>query len=225
MELNLTNSRAIITAASKGLGRAVAHELVSEGATVAICSRNEKNLEAARETILAETGAAEDAVRTYICDLRDTDAIEATLDVAITDLGDLDILVTNHGGPPVQPIAETSITELDDAYNLILKSTFVTLKQCLPELADDGGSVINIVSATVREPLPADVLQNLLRPGIYALSTSLAREYGPDVRVNCVCPRGITTERLQHKIELLSDREGITTEEAAAHRADELAVG
>ncbi|MFL9603618.1 SDR family NAD(P)-dependent oxidoreductase, partial [Aeromonas dhakensis] len=66
MELNLTNSRAIITAASKGLGRAVAHELVSEGATVAICSRNEKNLEAARETILAETGAAEDAVRTYI---------------------------------------------------------------------------------------------------------------------------------------------------------------
>jgi 3-oxoacyl-[acyl-carrier protein] reductase len=217
-------ARAIVTAASKGLGWETARELVDRGAHVAIVSRSRENLESARGEILEETSADEDAVYIVTGDLHQPTEIREAVDESIDAMGGLDVLVTNHGGPPVQSIEETTIEELDNAYAGVLRGTFVTLQTALPALVDGGGSVVNIVSATVREPLPRDVLQNLLRPGIYALSKALSREYGPDVRVNCVCPRGIVTERLEHKIELLAEREGISVEEARGRRAAELAV-
>ena len=219
-----TGRRALVTAASKGLGRAVACELVDRGATVAIVSRSRENLEAAREFVVEETGADEEALVLASADLHRPAETRAAIEDAIDDLGGLDVLVTNHGGPPVQSIAETSVEEFDEAYAGVLRGTFVVLKAALPAVADGGGSVVNVVSATVREPVPGDVLQNAFRPGIYAVSKALSREYGPEVRVNCVCPRGIVTERLEYKIELLADREGISVEEARQRRAEELAT-
>ncbi|WP_255167220.1 SDR family oxidoreductase [Natrononativus amylolyticus] len=223
-DADFDGSRALVTAASKGLGRETARELVERGARVAIVSRSRENLEVAREWIVAETGADEDCVLVATGDLTAPDEIREAVSGAIDDLGGLDVLVTNHGGPPVQSIEETTVDELDDAYAGVIRGTFVTLRTALPALADGGGAVVNVVSATAREPLPGDVFQSLLRPGLYALSKSLSREYGPEVRVNCVCPRGIVTERLEHKIELLAEREGITVDEARKRRADELAV-
>jgi len=108
----------------------------------------------------------------------------------------------------------------------VLRSTFLTLKTALPHLtADDGGSIVNIVSATAAEPKAGDVFQASLRPGIYGLSKSLANEYGPDgVRVNCVRPRGIMTDRLVEKIEYLAEKEGVSVAEAEAMRSAELPV-
>jgi 3-oxoacyl-[acyl-carrier protein] reductase len=219
----IEGARALVTAASKGLGRACACELVGRGASVAIVSRSRENLENARGFIASETGADEERIRLAAADLHDPEGTRVAIEGAIDGLGGLDVLVTNHGGPPVQSIAETSVEEFDEAYAGVLRGTFVVLKAALPALADGGGSIVNVVSATVREPLPGDVLQNALRPGIYAVSKALSREYGPEVRVNCVCPRGIVTERLEYKIELLAEREGIPVEEARSLRAEELA--
>lgn len=84
---------------------------------------------------------------------------------------------------------------------------------------------MNIASTTAAEPTAGDVLQAAFRPVIYALSKSLAEEYGPQgIRVNCVCPRGIVTDRLEDKIELLGDRESISVGEARKRRTDELPV-
>lgn len=227
MDLDLDGRSALLFAASKGLGRAAAEEFVREGARVAIASRNPENLDAARRTIADATGRSADAVRTHVCDLANPEAVESVVDEAADELGGLDALVTNHGGPPVQPIAETDVETLDRAYELVLRSTIVALRAGLPHLAagDGDAAVVNVVSATAAEPTAGDVLQAAFRPGIYALSKSLANEYGPEgVRVNCVCPRGIVTDRLEEKIRLLADREGISVAEARERRAAELPV-
>lgn len=215
--------RALVTAASKGLGLATATELVERGARVAILSRDPEHLVAARESIRDAAGVS-DAVITAPADLAEPTEVRRAITESIEELGGLDVLVTNHGGPAVQPIAETSVEALDDAYESVLRGTFVILQTALPELEDGGGSIVNIVSATVREPLSGDVLQNLLRPGIYALSKALSREYGPEVRVNCLCPRGVLTDRIEYKVDLLAEREGIGREAALDRRTEELAV-
>lgn len=223
MAPNLDETHCLLTAASKGLGRAAASALVDAGARVTIASRSAENLTAAREAILEETDAGADAVRTQVCDLRSPEEITQLVDDTVAAFGGLDVLVTNHGGPPVQSIADTTAEEFDETYELVLRSTFATLRAALPALADGGGSIVNIVSATAAEPKAGDVFQAALRPGIYGLSKSLANEYGPEgIRVNCVCPRGITTERLTEKIDYLAETEGVSHAEAEAMRAAEL---
>jgi 3-oxoacyl-[acyl-carrier protein] reductase len=227
MNLGLTDKRTLLFAASKGLGRAAATELAREGARVAIASRDPGNLADATEHVVDTADVDADAVRTYACDLADPDDIRDTVAAADDEFGGLDVLVTNHGGPPVQPIAETDVETLDRTYELVLRSTVVALRAALPSLVEEDGdaSVVNVVSATAAEPNAGDVLQAAFRPGIYALSKSLAEEYGPrGVRVNCVCPRGIVTDRLEDKIELLADREDIAVEAARERRAEELPV-
>lgn len=217
-------SSAIVMAGSKGLGLASARELANQGASVGIVSRSPDNLEAARETIRSTTDATADDILVASADLHDPEATRSAVEGLVEGLGGLDVLVTNHGGPSVQSIEETTVEELDEAYAGVLRGTFVTLQTALPALEDGGGSIVNVVSASVREPLPGDVLQNMLRPGIYSLSKALSREYGPEVRVNCLCPRGILTERIEYKIDVLAEREGISTEEAHRRRTEELAV-
>jgi len=227
MDLGLTDKRTLLFAASKGLGRAAATELAREGAKVAIASRDSGNLADAKEHIVDAAALEDDAVRTYACDLADPDDIRETVAAAADEFRGLDVLVTNHGGPPVQPIDETDVETLDRTYELVLRSTVVALQAALPSLVESDGeaSVVNVVSATAAEPNAGDVLQAAFRPGIYALSKSLAEEYGPrGVRVNCVCPRGIVTDRLEDKIELLADREDISVEAARERRAEELPV-
>lgn len=225
MELDLSGKRALVTAASKGLGYASAERLASEGVSVTICSRSADRLADARASILDATDADPDAVATRVLDLSEGEPLVEALETAVDAAGGLDVLVTNHGGPPVQPLTETSIDELDETYRSVVRSTALTLRTCLPHLAEgDGGSVVNVVSATAREPFDGDVMQAAFRPGIYALSRSLAHEWGPDVRVNCACPRGIVTDRLADKIELLAEEEGVSVAEARRMRAAELDV-
>lgn len=216
--------RVLVTAGSKGLGLATATEFASRGARVSMISRDPANLADAVDSIEQDTGVREDKVFTASADLANVDATEDAVRASIDAMDGLDVLVTNHGGPPVQPLAETSVEQLDGAYAAVLRSTFVTWKTALPALEDGGGSIVNIVSASVLEPNPGDIIQNLLRPGIYAAAKSLSRAYGPDVRVNCVSPRGIMTDRIEYKLDLRAENEGISREEAIAQRTEELSV-
>lgn len=223
MDLKLDGSTAIVTASSKGLGKAVARELVSEGATVVLSSRSKSNLKRAKRDILDATGADASAVEPIICDLAHTASIENAITDAVEHLGGLDILVTNHGGPPAYSFAESTLEDFDDVYTSVLKSTIAVIKATLPHLRNGGGSVTNIVSASAQEPPANHVLSNTIRPGIYGLSKSLSNEYAEDgVRVNCVCPRGISTDRIEYKVETLAEHKAISTSEARERRTDEL---
>lgn len=223
MDLDVAGKSAIVLAGSKGLGRAVATQLVSEGANVIVTSSSRDNLEAAVGTIRDDTGCDPDRIDYRVCDLSSPDSIEAGLTSAIDELGGLDILITNHGGPATKPFDETTLEEFDEAYNDVLRSAIQACQIALPHLRDGDGSITNLVAASTLEPNVSGSVTNVVRPGIYGLSKTLANEYGPDgVRVNCVSPRGVYTDRIEYKIEVLADEEGITLEEAEARREEEL---
>ncbi|WP_435176520.1 SDR family oxidoreductase [Halorussus sp. AFM4] len=225
MELELDGTRALVTAASQGLGRASAERLAAEGATVAITSRSRENLEEAREEIVSNAGADSDSVIVRECDLTDEDSIDEGVSAAVDELGGLDALVTNHGGPPQSDFESATLSDLDETYHSVLRSTFQVIQTALPALRDGGGSITNVVSASAREPPKNHLLSNTIRPGIYGLSKTLSREYADDgIRVNCVCPRAVMTERIENLNRTEAERDGISVEEAQQRRVEELAM-
>ena len=199
MDLQLADARGIVLAASGGIGRASAEALVREGATVAICSRSQSNLDDARAAMLERTGADGDRVRTFVCDLADPDAVGPAVEAAVDDLGGLDVLVTNTAGPPKIPFAEASLEAFDEAYTYILRSVIAAIEAALPALLDsDRPAITNLLATAAQRPEANHVLANTFRPGVYGLAKTLANEYAEaGVRVNNVCPKkvGPVTQR------------------------------
>lgn len=224
MDLQLDDISVLITAASQGLGRSIAREFVSEGANVVISSRNEANLKTAKESILATTGSTPSAVRTLACDLTVEDEIRSLVTTTAEELDGLDVLITNHGGPAAQTFEQSSVEDFDETYQQVLRSTVILIETALPHLQTEGGGAItSVVSASAKEPPVGHVLSNTIRPGIYGLAKSISKEYAEKgVRVNCVCPRGVMTDRIEYKIDVLAERQGITVEQATHQRRDEL---
>lgn len=224
MELHLDGKRAYLTAASSGLGKAVATELVREGADVVISSHDEGNLRAAVDSIAEATGHPE-TIDYTVCDLTDPESVQDATRGAIDGLGGLDVLVTNHGGPRTDPFSELSLDDFDAAYQGILRSTLQVCQESLPALSDGGGSVTNLVAASALEPSASGALGNVFRPGIYGLSKVLSEEFGEsDVRVNCVSPRGIMSDRIEQKLSQRAAQQGISESEAREQRVEELPV-
>lgn len=223
MDLDLAEKSAIVLAGSKGLGRAVATQLVAEGANVIVTSSNRDNLEDAVSSTRNVSSCDPGSIDHRVCDLSQSDSIETGITSAIDELGGLDILITNHGGPPTKTFAETTLADFDETYENVLRSTIQACQIALPHLQDGGGSITNLVAASALEPNVAGSIANVIRPGIYGLAKTLANEYGNDgVRVNCVCPRGIFTDRIEYKIDVLADAEGISIEEAEERREAEV---
>lgn len=225
MDLGLAGKRAFVLAASSGLGRAVATELAKEGATVVIASRDADRLATTAEEIRRDTGRDEEAVDYVVCDLCDETAVREATTAAVERLSGLDVLVTNHGGPQTTRFPDLSLEDFDEGYRNVLRGTLVACKEALPALRESGGAITNLVAASALEPSANGVIGNVFRPGIYGLSKVLAEEYGDDgIRVNCVAPRGVMSDRIERKIASLAEREGITEAEARERRVDELAL-
>ena len=223
MQVDLTGDTAIVTAASKGLGRAVAQELADSGARIVISSRSEENLQAARERIVEETGVAEEMVLLTVCDLNDPEQVTATVSDAIETLGGLDVLVTNHGGTPRLSFEETTAEILDEQYTTVLKSTFLMVNEAIPALKDGRGSISHIVSTSARESPESHIPSNVLRPGIYGLSKSIANEFGRHgVRSNCVGPRMVMTDRIRRIFKQDAERKGVSFEAAKEEHVESL---
>lgn len=223
MDLGLEDKSAIVLAGSKGLGRAVATEFVAEGSRVVVTSSDPENLTNAVREIQRETGCDSERIGYQVCDLTEPSSIEDGMTAAIDELGGLDLLVTNHAGPPSKSFSETTLDDFDTTYESVLRSTIQACKIALPHLQDGGGSITNLVAASTLEPNVSGSLANVIRPGIYGLSKTLANEFGDDgVRVNCVSPRGVMTDRIEYKIDLLAENEQISVEKAKEKREEEL---
>jgi 3-oxoacyl-[acyl-carrier protein] reductase len=221
---DLSEKRALVHAASKGLGKAIATRLAEDGAAVTIGSSDDGRVTAARDEIVEETG--NEAVYAERCDLTDEASIREATASAVETMGGLDVLVTNHPGPTGTTFADATVEDFDAVYESVLRNTVVSVDAAIGALEDGGGSIVNVVAASTQEPTGGSLTADTVRPGIYGLSKSLANEYGgKDVRSNCLCPRGIMTDRIGHKLDLRAERQGITYEEAYGQRTDAVPMG
>src|SRR5215472_6547131 len=191
MDLGLKGARALVTAASKGLGRACAAALAAEGARVFIVSRDEERL--------ARTEREIGAAGHLAADLSQPGAPERAVEAATAALGGLDILVCNAGGPPPGTFESTPVDAWEVGYHLTLMSTVRLCKAALPLLKESGrGRIVNITSISVRQPIPNIVLSNAFRSGVTAMAKTLSAEVAPfGVTVNNLAPGTILTDRVR----------------------------
>lgn len=190
MDLNIAGKHALVTGASQGLGRAIAGALVAEGVKVAICARNAAKVAAAARD-LGGLG--------YACDLSRADRIDELLASAKKDLGHIDILVANTGGPPPSTFASTDDEMWRTAFEGVYMSAVRLIRACLPDMQSQRwGRIVVVTSIAAREPIDSLLLSNSLRPGLHGLINSLSREVGEGITVNALMPGFTLTERLQH---------------------------
>lgn len=192
MDLGLKNRVAIVAAASAGLGKAVAQGLAAEGARVAICSRDEARVQAAAREIGGD-------VLARVVDVTDEAQVTGFVQSVSEEYGRVDICVTNAGGPPSKPFADTSVSEWRSAVDLNLMSTLYFARAVLPIMKEwSWGRFITITSVAVLQPVDNLVLSNAVRSAVRGLVKTLANEYAPyNVLVNNVCPGFTATERLK----------------------------
>lgn len=190
MDLGIANRVALVIGGSSGMGHAVAAKLAREGARVALTSRSEQRAGAAAKQIGALS---------VVCDTLDKDALMAAVDAVESTLGQVEILVTNSGGPPAgsDPLAFDDQQWLD-AYNSLVRSPIRLIERVLPAMREASfGRVVNISSSTVREPAPNLMLSNVHRAAALAAFKTLAREHADSgVTFNTVLPGRIATGRL-----------------------------
>ncbi len=189
MDLGLKGRSALVTAASKGLGRACAEALIGEGAEVFISSRDPVSIES--------TAAQISAAGWLASDVSQPGEPEALVEAAMKRLSGLDMLVINAGGPPPGTFQSTRLEMWDVAFQLTLMSAVRLIRAGLPHLKrSDQGRIVCITSISVRQPIPNIALSNSMRAAVTGLAKTLARELAPDrITVNCLAPDAILTDR------------------------------
>jgi 3-oxoacyl-[acyl-carrier protein] reductase len=189
MDLGLQDRVALVTGASKGIGRAIAAELAAEGARVAISARSRERVEAAA----AELGALG-----LVHDSADLDAAPALVATVERELGPIDVLVCNTGGPPAGAALELGRDQWRDAYDRLVLAPMALVEAVVPGMRERGwGRIVNVVGTTVREPIPGLILSSAHRASMITAFKTVAREVAPDgVTLNSVLPGLIATDRI-----------------------------
>jgi 3-oxoacyl-[acyl-carrier protein] reductase len=207
MDLGLKDCRAFVAGASKGLGKACAKSLADEGARVFVCSRSADEIERVAKEIGAAGFAAADVSRP-------ADVKRVVAD-AIKNLGGLDILVTNAGGPPTGPFDNAGDGDWDIAYQLTLMSAVRMIREALPALKASGrGRIVNLTGYGVKEPMTDLVVSDAVRAGVTVMAKTIASDLAPfGITVNNIAPGPIMTDRLVAIHMARAKSLGITVEE------------
>ena len=224
MDLGLKNRVALVAAASRGLGKAVALRLASEGARVAICARGEADLTIASREIWAASGRPALSVR---ADLSSGEAIDQLVSRVLAVEGRIDMLVVNAGGPAPGAFSDLSTSDWEDATRLTLMSAVRLCQAVVPFMrAQASGAILAIASASVKQPLPNLVLSNSLRMAVVGMLKTLSDEVAPyGIRVNTICPGWTRTSRVEQLLNDRAARAGTSAAEEAASIAADIPLG
>jgi 3-oxoacyl-[acyl-carrier protein] reductase len=224
MDLGLKGKVALVTGASRGLGAAVARQLASEGAFVAINARNAERLDATAAAIRRETATR---VLTFPGDVGSADGVQRVVADAARQFGGLDILVTNSGGPPPGRFDDFSDSAWQSAVDLMLMSAVRLIRAALPHLrASTSPSVLTVTSVSVKQPIANLVLSNSVRLAVIGLTKSLALELGREgIRFNSILPSWTATERVAELMTDRARRAGTTLEDEMKKQAAACALG
>jgi 3-oxoacyl-[acyl-carrier protein] reductase len=219
MDLKLSYKVAVVLAASKGLGKAIATALSAEGAKVVIGSRDEAELNKTAKEIQKLTG---NEVIAIPVDVSDGNKIKNFIKKAADTFGRIDILLNNSGGPPFSKFEDFDDEAWQNAFNLTLLSFARTSRLVLPYMQKTGsGRIINIISVSVKSVLPNSVLSTSMRMGVAGMAKLMADEFGPyNITVNNVAPGMMLTDRLKDALPKDAD-----PEQALKERAKNIPLG
>lgn len=224
MELGLKGKRALVLAASRGLGYASALGLAREGCAVVICSRDDDRAEEAAQRIRNETGADVHAVA---ADVGREEEVQRLVATAVERLGGLEIVVHNAGGPPSGPFTNMTTEQWRQAVDQNLLSFVWLVQAATPALAKAGyGRIIAITSSSIKQPIPGLVLSNAMRTGVLGIIRTLSKELGPQhILVNTVAPGRIATERIEELDRANAERSGRSLEDVQSESLASIPLG
>jgi 3-oxoacyl-[acyl-carrier protein] reductase len=195
MDLGIRGKAALVTAASKGMGKATAMGLAAEGARVLMCARTAADIKAAAEEVRAKTGAE---VVEMAADVTKKDDVDRLVKRAGEVFGGVDILVANCGGPPRGNLDEMTDEQWYGAFEVATLSVVRLIRGVLPPMKQKRwGRILTIQSVSVKQPVPGLLLSNAVRPGVAGMVKTLAEDLGKhNITINVVCPGKILTDRL-----------------------------
>lgn len=215
MDLNIEGRKALVLGGNRGMGLAIASALAREGAQVAIAARDTAALAAAAEQI---AGA-----RTFSLDLAETDRLPAFA----AEVGPIDILVNNTGGPPYGGAFDRDAADWLGSFQSMALSV-IKLTDCfLPGMRRAGwGRILTIASTGAVQPIPVLGISNTVRAGLIAWSKSIAPEVARDgVTVNVLMPGRVATERVRLTDAATAQRDGLSVAEVEARSFAQIPMG
>jgi 3-oxoacyl-[acyl-carrier protein] reductase len=220
MNFGLEGKVAMVAAASKGIGLAIATALAAEGCRVSICARNEEVLEEVAGHISEET-------RSYVVDVSNAEDLAWWVEQTQADLGPIDILVTNTGGPPAGSLDALTDEQWQAGFDSTLMNIIRLTRLVQEDMKKSGsGRIVHITSLVAKEPNSLLPISSTLRAGILALTRLQATELAPfGITVNGVLPGHTLTDRQRHLADLRAERESITQEEALMKQGSEIPLG
>lgn len=222
MQLELDGKTAIVTGGSRGIGAAIAAELLREGASVCLVASDAGRLDSAAAALRQAGGGK------IICcaaDLRDAQAAEQTVAKAVEGLGRLDILVNCAGATKRGDFFALSDADWDDGFALKFHGSVRMTRAAWPHLRQAGGSVLNIVGVGGRTPTGEFTIGGSANAALMHFTKSMAAIGQADgVRVNAINPGRIETDRLTYNIEKLAASRGMSVDEASAELLRECGV-
>jgi 3-oxoacyl-[acyl-carrier protein] reductase len=225
MDLQLQDKIVLVTASSKGLGKATALEFAKEGATVLLSSRNEDTLSRTVDEIKQLTNNSNIYFKT--CDMSSVEDINALFTWGNAEFGGIDILINNTGGPTAGGFNDLADEDWMAAFEKNLLSYIRTTRAVLPHMqANDFGRIINIASSSTKEVIDGLILSNTFRSGMLGLTKSLAREYAKhNILVNTIGAGRIATDRVAELDQIAADRQSVSIEDIVKTSKNLIPIG